>query len=43
MMKKYEAAHKIRTLLGADVPGLHKLSSEETASLLSAIEKRISQ
>lgn len=41
-MKKYEIARRIRELLGADLPGLHKLSHEETAALLTALELRLS-
>lgn len=39
-MKKYEVAAKIKELIG-DVPGLHKLSGDETTALLAALEKRL--
>jgi len=40
-MKKYEVAAKVRELLG-DVPGLHKLTHDETVALLAAVERLIS-
>lgn len=41
-MKKYEAAAKIREILGAHVEGLHKLTLDETHVLLKAIEDKLS-
>lgn len=40
-MKKYELAARIRALLSADLPGLHKLSLDETAALLAALEAKL--
>lgn len=40
-MKKYDLAARIRALLAADLPGLHRLTLDETRALLTAIEARL--
>ncbi len=37
-MKKYEVIALVRAILG-DVPGLHKLTQDEAALLLAAVER----